>query len=103
MKLQINQPIIGIKDRGMPTESKVVYADKGDRVSVLFDNTYETISEGMQGHYVCVKDDLHFIVFNSQYDMMIKERDYDNTSEIITENDLLYPKSTEEIEDTILE
>jgi hypothetical protein len=111
MKLQIIKPIVGIRDRGKPTESKITYADKGDRVSVVFDNTYESITQGMCGHYICVKDDQHFVVFHSQYDLVFNERNYGNgelSPLTTTENDLLYPKSTErvntqDIEDTILE
>lgn len=104
MKLQIIKPIIGIRDRGTPNESKISYADVGDRVKVLFDNTYESDTHGKCGHYICIQNDEHFVVFNSQYDLIFNERDYDE-SPITNENDLLYPEpiNTEIIEDTILE
>jgi hypothetical protein len=84
----------------MSTESRIVYAEKGDRVRVLFDNTVESETVGITGHYICEQNDQYFVVFPSQYDLTIKERgEYE---QIITDNDLLYPKP-EDFEDTILE
>lgn len=100
MKLQLTKQIVGIRDRGMPNESRIIYAEKGDRVHVLFDNTLESDTAGIIGHYVCENNDQYFVVFPSQYDLTIRERgEYE---QITTEDDLLYPKQTD-FEDTILE
>lgn len=82
MKLLLSKPIVGIIDRGLPTENRHTYANPGDTVEVIFDNT---------GHYVCIKDDLDFIVFNSQFDTILNERE--------RKDDILYPESTEDFED----
>jgi hypothetical protein len=101
MKLQIIKQIVGIRDRGLSTESKIIYAEEGDRVVVLFDNTKETLDNETTGHYICGNNDQYFVVFPSQYDLIIREKG--EYKSLTTEDDILYSKPTEDLEDTILE
>jgi hypothetical protein len=101
MKLQLIKQIVGIRDRGLPTESRIVYAEEGDRVTVLFDNTSETFDNETIGHYICGNNDNYFVVFLNQFDLIIREKG--EYKSLTTEDDILYSKSAEDFEDTILE
>jgi len=90
MRLTLTKPIVGIRDRGKPTESKHVYALPGEIVKVLFNDTEETMF-GYKGHCTCVKDDQDFIVFTSQFNEFIKEKE--------REDDIFHSEFTEDIED----
>jgi len=89
MKVLLTKQIVGIRDRGLPTEHKQVYAEPGDKVHVLFDNTIEDDTQGLIGHFVCEKNDQDFVVFPSQFNLIIKEREN-------ARDDLFYPEPTEE-------
>jgi hypothetical protein len=106
MKLQLIKQIVGIRDRGLPTEHRHIYADIGDRVHVIFDNTIDASTLDLfitNGHYICEKNDQHFVVFPSQYDLSFEDRgDIRNMIPItLIENDLLHSEPTELIEDIL--
>jgi hypothetical protein len=86
MRLLLTKQIVGIRDRGLPTESKRVFADPGDRVKVLFNNTKDSPS-GPIGHYVCEYNGQDFIIFNSQFDLMFNEKEL--------KDDILHPRGEE--------
>ncbi len=75
MKLIIDKPVKGIRNRGKPDEQTILYASPGDKLNVVFNNT-ENKEGKITGHYVCVpqkehvediiKQRLQFIVFPSQ-------------------------------------
>lgn len=95
MKLLLNKEIVGIRDRGLPTESFHIYAYPKEKIKVLFDNTKENILGIRHGHYICDKEDLTFIVFPSQVEKILKDPDYGENDLVpnkILADDLLYSK-----------
>lgn len=101
MELLLTKQIIGIRDRGLPTESKRIYACPGDKVRVIFNNS----NPSSNNYFICEKDDQNFVVFHSQFDFFTDDGDYENIifDKIELTNDLLYPKSAKTFEDTIFE
>ena len=105
MKLLLTKPIVGTRDRGLPTESKYTYANSGDKVKVMFNNSSLSYDGKPNGYFVCEKDDQNFVVFHSQFSFAIDDKDYDDIvfDKIELTDDLLYPESTETFEDKIFE
>jgi hypothetical protein len=103
MRLILNKKIVGIRqDENNP--SYTLYAMRGDRVKVIFNNTSGSVHklDTLTGHFVCsnIGKENDFIVFPSQVQSVVIEREseieeltdfiVDNNENYLINDDTLY-------------